>query len=269
MDELRIPSRGAGMNGLIYTAGGFVNKPVVIMLHGFPGNERNLDVAQAVRRAGYNVLFFSYRGAWGSGGTFSFQNAREDVASALAWVRTPANAAKYRLDTRKIALVGHSMGGWLAFDGSAVDTGVGCVAGLAAWNIAAGMKILEIDTAARRGMIAYMGMVADPAAGPLRTRGGDLVAELDARGDTWDYLRLAPSLNDRAVLLVSATGDGPEGDPAMHATMHRALRSAGATRVQNVVYTDDHSFSAHRVALSDLVVRWLNNDCASTWVSRR
>jgi hypothetical protein len=36
-------------------------------LHGFPGNERNFDVAQALRRAGYAALVFHYRGSWGVG----------------------------------------------------------------------------------------------------------------------------------------------------------------------------------------------------------
>jgi uncharacterized protein len=32
-------------------------------------HQRNLDLAHAMRRAGWNVVFFHYQGAWGSGGT--------------------------------------------------------------------------------------------------------------------------------------------------------------------------------------------------------
>ncbi|MDO8912512.1 MAG: hypothetical protein Q8N10_08825 [Phenylobacterium sp.] len=32
------------------------------------GNEKNLDLAQAVRRAGWNAVTFNYRGSWGSPG---------------------------------------------------------------------------------------------------------------------------------------------------------------------------------------------------------
>ncbi|MFD3266336.1 hypothetical protein [Phenylobacterium ferrooxidans] len=32
------------------------------------GNEKNLDLAQAVRRAGWNAAAFNYRGSWGSPG---------------------------------------------------------------------------------------------------------------------------------------------------------------------------------------------------------
>ena len=55
---------------------GMKNKgDTVILLHGFPGNERNLDLAQAIRRSGWNAVFFHYRGAWGSGGVFSFEQS--------------------------------------------------------------------------------------------------------------------------------------------------------------------------------------------------
>ena len=68
------------------------------MFHGFPGNEQNLDLAQAIRRAGFTVLTLHYRGAWGSPGVFSFTHALEDADAALAWLRDPATVAKFNLD---------------------------------------------------------------------------------------------------------------------------------------------------------------------------
>jgi hypothetical protein len=64
--ELLIPSDKSELNALIYMAAGAGAHPTVILLHGFPGNEQNLDLAQAIRRAGWNVLTLHYRGAWGS-----------------------------------------------------------------------------------------------------------------------------------------------------------------------------------------------------------
>ena len=66
-----IPSGGELMYGTAYIAQGQGPHPVAVFLHGLPGNERNLDLAQAARRAGWTALSFTYRGAWGSGGTFS------------------------------------------------------------------------------------------------------------------------------------------------------------------------------------------------------
>jgi uncharacterized protein len=45
MEAMQIPSHGALMNALVYVAAGAGPHPAVILLHGFPGYERNLDPA--------------------------------------------------------------------------------------------------------------------------------------------------------------------------------------------------------------------------------
>ena len=62
--------------------------PTLVICIGLPGNERNLDVAQAARRAGWNTVSFNYRGAWGSPGEFRFSQNLEDVEAVLAYLRT-------------------------------------------------------------------------------------------------------------------------------------------------------------------------------------
>ena len=95
------------MNALLFAAQGDGPKPTVILLHGLPGNERNLDLAQALRRVGWNVLTFTYRGAWGSDGKFILGNAIEDGEAALAFARS-ADGAKLGIDPRRIVIGGHS-----------------------------------------------------------------------------------------------------------------------------------------------------------------
>jgi predicted alpha/beta-fold hydrolase len=56
MDSFQIPSHGSPMNAFVYIAAGAGPHPVVVLLHGFPGNEKNLDLAQDIRRAGWDVL---------------------------------------------------------------------------------------------------------------------------------------------------------------------------------------------------------------------
>src|ERR1700759_88995 len=72
METFQIPSHGAMLNALAYVAEGAGPHPVVVLLHGFPGNEKNLDLAQAIRRDGWDVVYFNYRGSWGTPGNFSF-----------------------------------------------------------------------------------------------------------------------------------------------------------------------------------------------------
>src|SRR6476661_8047075 len=136
-EELAFQSQGVRLNGFLYLAQGKGPHSTVILLHGFPGNERNLDLAQALRRSGMNVLYFSYRGAWGSGGVFSFAHTLEDVASAIRYLRSDSSVRAFRVDPKRVMLVGHSMGGWLALMGAAADSTVTCAAALDFWNVGA------------------------------------------------------------------------------------------------------------------------------------
>lgn len=98
--QLLITSGGLGMNALL--------------LHGLPGNEQNLDLAQAVRRAGWNVLTMHYRGGWGSPGNFGIAGAIEDGEAAMAFLKQPDNGAKYDIDARRVVIGVHSLGGFVA-----------------------------------------------------------------------------------------------------------------------------------------------------------
>ena len=52
MEVLHIPSGGMKINGVAYLAPGAGTHPTLVIAHGWPGNEKNLDLAQAVRRGG-------------------------------------------------------------------------------------------------------------------------------------------------------------------------------------------------------------------------
>ena len=121
--QVLVPSHGVGMNALFNLASGAGAHPTVVLFHGFPGNEQNLDLAQAIRRAGWNVLTLHYRGSWGSPGAFSLAGVMDDARAADAFVRDPAVAAKYGIDTRRIVLAGHSMGGFMAASVAATTDG--------------------------------------------------------------------------------------------------------------------------------------------------
>ena len=252
LEEVAITSGGARMNGMMLIADGAGPHPLVVLLHGYPGNERNLDVAQALRRAGSNVLYFNYRGAWGSGGSFSFANAQADVAAALRWARTPDVAKQMRVDPRRIALVGHSMGGWLAMLGAASDANVACAGGIDFADMVVGHGAgvtRESDSA----FTAYTRWLTAPG-GPLRADARPLVASLRAHPE-WALARHAPRLAGRPLLLVSI-----EENP-YHNDFVNALRGAGAERLTAHVWPTDHSFNDRRVELARTVVGWVRNEC--------
>lgn len=91
----------------IYTAEGDGPHPVLIFTHGYPGHEKNLDLAQTLRRAGFSSVIFFYRGCWGSDGDFSFEGSFEDTRAVLDFI---LNDTKYNFDKDHIFFIGHSLG---------------------------------------------------------------------------------------------------------------------------------------------------------------
>ncbi|WP_431211737.1 alpha/beta hydrolase family protein [Puia sp. P3] len=133
MTELLIPSNGSLMPGFIYRANGAGKHPTLVLLHGFPGNERNLDLAQVVRAHGWNVIYFDYRGSWGSQGKFSFLHCVEDVVNVVAFCKQYRDSL--RIDTSNIVLFGHSMGGWVCLKALQRLPGVKKGFALSTWDI--------------------------------------------------------------------------------------------------------------------------------------
>lgn len=91
-----------------------VRTPVLIMLHGHPGHDRNLDLMFALKRTGIAVAFFSYRGVWGSHGDYCFTHLMEDTKAV--YEHLCAHAEEWRLDMKHCYLFGHSMGGFTALN---------------------------------------------------------------------------------------------------------------------------------------------------------
>jgi pimeloyl-ACP methyl ester carboxylesterase len=253
-EELAFTSHGSRLNGFMYLAQGARPHPTVILLHGYPGVERNLDLAQVMRRAGINVLYFNYRGSWGSSGTFSFANAQEDVQSAIGYLRTPDVAHRLRIDPTRIALVGHSMGGWLAFLGAAADPTIACVGGIEAADMT---YVRGERTPSRRtdsAFIVYANTLTAPG-GPLRASSDSLLASVKANAETWTLPHHAAELSGRTILLID------DNHNAGYAPFVASLKRAGARHLSAEVWITDHTFSDRRIALAHRVLDWLHADC--------
>lgn len=134
LEELQFNSSGDSIFGFSYLANGKGPHPTVVLLHGLPGNERNLDVGQHLRRSGYNVVYFNYRGSWGSRGTFSYENCLGDVRAVLDHITDSVNRERLRVDTRNIFLFGHSMGAGLALIAGLDDSRVKGVVAVSVLN---------------------------------------------------------------------------------------------------------------------------------------
>ena len=111
---LFIDSNGSSIVGRLYNTHGREKHPIVILLHGIPGIELNLDLARVICRAEWNVVTFHYRGSWGCEGEFSIQNSIEDAKNVMSYLKQEEITSKYNLDTNNIVIIGLSFGGSVA-----------------------------------------------------------------------------------------------------------------------------------------------------------
>ena len=242
-----IPSHGAKLYSVIYVASGTGPHPTVLLLHGFPGNEKNLDLAFSIRRAGWNVLVPFYRGAWGSGGTFSFTHALEDAQASIDFLRQPENVKTFRIDPNHIVLVGHSMGGFVAAFVTAHAPEVYGTALVSPGNLGPASARQRVND---REFWARWNENASRLVGSTAKQ---LVQEVDGDPVKWNYMNCVPLLKGRPILVLEADDRNTSDNQALA----EALRKAGNGKVTEQHMHTDHAFSDHRIALQAAIVSWL------------
>jgi len=248
-------SHGKRLNGVLYQANGVGPHPTVILLHGYPGTELNIDLAHTLRRACYNVLIFHYRGAWGSDGEFSFSNMIEDVASASHFLRT--NPAQYRVDANRLLLIGHSMGGFAALHSAARDPEIQYVAGIASADLGLVAKIIRADTKTATDIAAS----ADNLFMLKGWNGKRALENIRQNEDGFDVVALAPKLSGKSICLIAADKDSLTPSAMFHTPMVAAYESQGDITLTDTIITGDHFFSWSRFELIDAIMKWVNS-CA-------
>ena len=243
-EVLHLPTHGLQVNGVAFLAVGAGRHPTFVFLHGLPGNEKGHDLAQAMRRAGWNVVTFNYRGTWGSPGSFAFDHTLEDAATVLAYLRDTANARALGIDTSRIVVGGHSMGGWVAAMTASRDARLrGAVLISAAdMGVVGAMPKSEAVAFMKDNMETLAGGTAESFADDLTAGASRRRLANAARGLT------------RIPMLVLSSDDGlaPHSD-----SLVAAVRRLGSRRVTTLHAATDHSWSDRRIMLVSAVLRWL------------
>jgi pimeloyl-ACP methyl ester carboxylesterase len=244
MTVLHIPSHGELINGVEYSPSGAGPHPTLVICHGLPGNEKNLDLAQAVRRAGWNAVTFNYRGSWGSPGKFRFAQNLEDADAVLAYLREPANAAKLGVDPKRIALAGHSMGGWVTVHTAAHDHAL-----LGAILISAA-DMGAMGARDRKKVVAGMADDMESLAGvTAESMADEVIVHSKEFGFSNAVTGLVPV---RLLVMTSDDGLAPSADQLVS-----AIKVAGGQKVTESHAATDHSWSDHRIFLEATVIDWL------------
>jgi pimeloyl-ACP methyl ester carboxylesterase len=243
--ELFIPSDNALLAGLIYRANGPGKHPTLLLLHGYPGNERNLDIAQVVRAIGWNVIYFDYRGSWGSQGKFTFRNCVADVVNVVKFCNKYQDSLK--IDTANMVLFGHSMGGWICLKAIQSIPQIKKAFALSTWDIYGDFKKVLNQK-------ELMDLANSPeTGGKYFVLNASLMEIFEPVLKDPDYFNLAIDgklLADKQIIMLDEHHRNKE--------IAESLKLANKSYCKYEVWDTDHPFTNKRVSLMNELILFLN-----------
>ena len=243
--ELFIPSDNSLLAGFIYRANGVHKHPTLLLLHGYPGNERNLDLAQVARAHGWNVIYFNYRGSWGSQGKFSFKNCVEDVVNVVAFCKKYQDSLK--IDTSNIVLFGHSMGGWVCLKALQQLPTIKKGFALSAWNIGDDYKKVLTEK-------EMLQLANDPNAGGkyfvLNASLKEIFIPVINDPTYFNLVNDGKALANKQLIILDENDKNKQ--------LAETLKDANKSYIDYEVWQTDHPFTNKRVSLINKVLVFLD-----------
>ncbi len=233
----------------IYRTGGAGIHPTVLLSHGIPGIEKNLDLAQALRRVGFHVVTYHYSGSWNSEGDYSFAHNLEDSRTVLDFIEQDTELG---FDRNRIYAVGHSMGCFVTAHLFAQRKNLRAAVFLAPCDLGEVVTLPE-ETEGKR---LLREIFQSSAPWLSRTSGDALYQEAAQHSESYRIRSVAEALADRPTYCIGAAWD-ESCPPNVHCLPWvEAVHQAGG----NILYEEmrtDHSFSDMRLALIEKTVAYL------------
>lgn len=249
--SLRIEGKRGGLLSLLYTPGGKGPYPAVLLCHGYPGSEQNLDLAQALRRVGFAVMTFHYSGSWNSEGNFSFMNCLEDSHTVLNAMLS--HDEEWQLDPKRIFVAGHSMGGLMAGHLLASREELSCGVLITPFDVAR-IFLRREDIACQKNLQEVLSC----GYGWLRGVSPEgFTSELSAHAQDLLLEQLAPKLAGKQLLCIGAEQDVDTPIPFHVGPLRNAIEWENPKDFTYRAYDTDHCFSAMRLALCECVTSFL------------
>ena len=230
-------SDGNRLVGVAYLARGREPKPTALLLHGCPGLEQNLDIATTLRDRGWNAVMFHYRGCWGSAGRYDLRTIGRDVRAAVDHLQAGGCPG---VDPGRIAVVGHSLGGWAAIRAAAADSRLRAVVACAA---PVGLRGIDLpDAGLDREFTRF-----------LATTSAEFVSQRDEVGTWPGPLDVVASISPRPLLVIHGSDD-----EWVRADQGRRLyQQAKEPRRYVEIDGANHAFAWHRAVLREQISGWL------------
>jgi pimeloyl-ACP methyl ester carboxylesterase len=229
----------------------------LVLVPGWPGNPRDvLGLGALLGPLGVNVLMFNPRGLHQSEGMSTFAHTLEDIAASLKWLRRMDIRQRFRVDTSRIALGGHSYGGGVAMAYTATDPGIMRVISIAGNDHGIWIRRMRSDPEFA-GDMRKMLMSTRAPEGPARFDLDAALQELADHKEVYGLRENASRLAGRSILLLGGWEDEQVTMEDVLLPFYRSLKDAGASDVTFLTYHDDHGFGTVRQQLASDIREWL------------
>lgn len=221
--------------------------PVVLMLHGHPGGDKNLDLAQYFRANGFAVAYFSYRGVWGSQGDYCLSHNIEDTIIVAEYIRE--HAAAFRIDSERLYLLGHSMGGFSALN--AIAAGLKVKGAILMAPCDTGYKLLYD----RPG---FYDLMHHKHNGYFRLPSEDFMeTDAELHANEWYFPNLVDRFDRRTMFRFIGGAKDVTTPPEHHILPVFASLQEKGFSVKYTLLADGHMFPVSRVRLATVILEYL------------
>ncbi len=260
--DVTIERDGIKLKGKFYLAGDEGKFSTVILLPGFPGNERDvLGIGEKLSQAGINALTFNYAGTYQSQGLVSFENNQKDIQAAFDFINNPENISKFKIDESLTYLGGWCHGGGMALVYAAVHPEVTTVFSIAGNDFGEFLREYARNDEMKK-MIDQMFLNLTAPKGPARFETGALPHEMVKDGvikidSIFDIKKNAASLAEKDILLIGGWNDVQTTIELIVLPIYRALQNENANRVKMLAFQDDHYFKNTREELAKTLIDWI------------
>ncbi len=252
-------SENSALKGWFFPARGKGPFPTAVLLHGFPGSERDvLGLGSALMRADMNALAFNYRGTWGSEGLYTAGNSLQDTYASLDFIQSKKIVKKYAVDINRIGIIGYSFGAGMAVLGALADQHVGKVANIAGADLSVLARLMKADEQFRSQFEA--GLAKDLSDSGARSPGAQAcLAEVIEKAEQFDLVAHAKELASKDIYLIGGWQDLDAVVETYALPLYRALQANGAEHLRIKIYNDDHGFARVKKRLQQCIVAWMKH----------
>lgn len=256
-EAFRIKREGIELQCYFHKATGEGPFPTIILLQGWAsGGKDSLQMGATLAGSGINSFTIHYRGTYLSEGIFTFKDLFKDLDHIHNLLKTVKFQKKYKIDTSKIIMGGHSFGGAISMTYAANNPQIKYIFSVGGPDHAQSVREYTNNSQIAEMLDASFAKLEAPE-GPVRG-GVESLHDMVKNPDMHDLRKLAPTFKGKKMLIIGGWEDTGVSVENHSLPFYRALKNADVEDVKFIVYHTGHSFNNVLKQLADDILDWIS-----------